>query len=298
MALGRTPSIQKHLRMDRRGDRSYKEMAVGHTRIEKHAFAVLGCFFAGVIGTAALAIPLRNPPARAAVSDSVSRTATARSSRFTISVERQDPARRSSVGKAHGLIDFRLQRGWFRFEGSGSEVRFEGATTFVNFPFPGARTGVKWLRTEDGEPTGADIEARVLRDPVGLLRKVRDDVRPVGREEIAGIAVTRYDGSVAVPAVVPASDDQQSQSGTAPSGTTVSLWIDDGALTRRVRLADPGGEVTTIDFYDFGVDVPPVAPPVEQVMTIAERLDAIRDASFHECGDPSAAMGWVVNCVS
>jgi hypothetical protein len=130
---------------------------------------------------------------------------------------------------------------------------------------------------------GANDPARLLQ----FLQGASGEVNTVGEEQVRGVDTTRYRATVELARVIEKAPEdartslreQLERREQAGLGTTfdMEVWIDEDGLARRIRQADPEGDIT-MDLYDFGIDVDVEPPPSDQVMT-EEELDRLIEES-------------------
>ena len=185
-----------------------------------------------------------------------------------------------------------------------------GNVIYVKLPAGGQGLQARpWLKLDLAalaRHAGLDLERlkQVLSsDPTGwlhFLRGVSDDARQVGTEDVRGTETTRYAATVdldkAARQAPPEARDQVSKAAQRLGTTTlpVETWIDDEGRLRRERFtvdlskvtplggAPPpaaGMLTTTVELFDFGVDVEVSEPPPEQVTdltTLVGQLEQLR----------------------
>jgi hypothetical protein len=145
-----------------------------------------------------------------------------------------------------------------------------------------------WFRSE-GDGVDWGLSDHGLRDParaLDLLRTLSDEVTVQGNETVRGVPTLHYHGDVDLGAVIeeaPPDDrellreiaDKNPQETDRPM--SFDAWVDEDGVARRVRTTDPFGMfTTTVEFYDFGVEVDVEAPPADQVMTDEEMVAWVR----------------------
>lgn len=123
------------------------------------------------------------------------------------------------------------------------------------------------------------LDGLVEQDPRSVfdaLSEVSSTVTEVGRDEVEGVATTRYrmtiDAARVAAAFVPGGMDG------VEGSAELEVWIDDEGYVRRLRseLDGPGGTgdplvvEVTVSSYDEPVDV--VAPPPEETVTLEQFL--------------------------
>jgi hypothetical protein len=187
--------------------------------------------------------------------------------------------------------------------GSGRvEFVLDGPAYYMKFPqVTEAFFGKQWLKIdleELGELTGADLGAvqQANQNPAQLMQFLRgasDDIEELGKEEVRGVETTHYRATVDLDEaaeqgaeVGELSDEMREQlqaeiermkAQTGLETLPVDVWVDEEDLLRRmemdVNFAVEGEQVgmdTTMDFFDFGVDVRVARPPADQTIDITE----------------------------
>ena len=218
-----------------------------------------------------------------------------------------------------GVFDLQAQRGRLSFDMSSlglpgaagrSEMILAGNVVYMKLPVESSQLqGRPWLKLDLAAvagQSGIDLERlKQLRnnDPTGslnFLRGVSDDVKEVGKEDVRGTETTHYTATVdltkaAEQAPPDVRDDvQQAAQQLGTSRLPVDAWIDEDGRLRRERFSIdlskvqtpgggggvPGGTLTTtVELFDFGVDVEVSEPPPEQVTdltTLVGQLEQLR----------------------
>jgi hypothetical protein len=148
---------------------------------------------------------------------------------------------------------------------------------------PGLRGGAEWVKfdfAKASEAAGIDLEALIQtgEDQLAYLEQV-SDVERVGRETVREVDTTKYSFTT----------DFEELARTGPEDMRASLrvliddfglrespgevWLDDDGLVRRVRFDTKGDEATidtTIEYFDFGVEVDVDAPPESETIDIMD----------------------------
>jgi len=123
-------------------------------------------------------------------------------------------------------------------------------------------------------PAGGDVKGEL-----DLLSKASGGVEKVGKEEVRGVATTRYRGTISVADSVKRLREEGAHTLATyaekkGSPTHLEAWIDAKGLVRRMRIvqskpAADGNGPTTIDmrtdFYDFGLEPEIEAPDSDEV---------------------------------
>lgn len=125
-------------------------------------------------------------------------------------------------------------------------MRSDGTSRWVRMGTDGSGTWLDWSEDEDDEGLEVDEDADwlsgdLMLDPMAYLARIREQATTfteVGRDEVAGVATTRYRATVE-------GDGTQ----------TVDLWLDDDDRPRRVEADE-----VTMELTDYGVPVEVVVP--------------------------------------
>jgi hypothetical protein len=145
--------------------------------------------------------------------------------------------------------------------------------------------GTGWVKVDTTKlPPGSLLAAATgpgglsVPDPAGLLdvlSGVGPDTRAVGREELAGVAVTHYRGTVDAldPATGASSREALVKLGfdLSTDAMPYDVWVDDQSHVRRLSLVQfgPAGAVTvTVDYHDVGRSAAIEVPPADQVVDL------------------------------
>jgi hypothetical protein len=247
----------------------------------------------------------RATSAQAAVSQALTRTADARSSRFTLSwssplVSTEPPI----ASKFEGVMDYAHHRGRITYW-KDSEVIFDGDVMYMKWPMPWRKES-PWLRYDESgqEPDPLDLQERALRNPIGLLSFLSgasDGVREVGREEIRGTQTIHYEGTLDLQQVVDQSPPakraelqglldfiREDEPTTVPFG----LWVDREGVAHRLRMDQSEGASVLVEYYDFGIPVQITPPAPSEIMSFEEFTKEIEaHSNDSQCGDGSGESG-------
>lgn len=151
--------------------------------------------------------------------------------------------------------------------------------------------GMRWLRIDVTEMAGGAQTGN--QDPTAGLELLRgaDDVEEVGEEEVRGDATTHYRATLDLERARDEAPEEQRAAmdqAIAQLGSNelpVEVWLDEEDRVRRMRYAidlaqmeiDAAGDAalqgtitTTMEFWDFGVEVDVSPPPDEEVVTLEE----------------------------
>ncbi|MGH2756012.1 MAG: hypothetical protein ACRDLB_16485 [Actinomycetota bacterium] len=158
--------------------------------------------------------------------------------------------------EAHGSgeIDFAARRSHMRFELEGTPARSdtlelivadtEAYMTSLSWPDD------KWMKIDLGSAGQTGTLGIGQWDPTGILESldsVADEIEIMGRDEVAGVAVTHYRAIL---------DPQEATEGSA------DVWIDEQELVRMIRFETssetarmPLAMVYEMRFFDYGAQV-------------------------------------------
>jgi hypothetical protein len=176
--------------------------------------------------------------------------------------------------------------------GAGS-VLYLRSPLFSRLTPAGGASGGAWVKVDTTKlPAGSLLAAATgpgglsVPDPASLLDVLSDvgpDTHVVGREDLDGVAVTHYRGTVdgvdagaGSPSAV-----ALAKLGVDPAGAAMpfEVWVDDEGHVRRLTLVHDGsdGVVTvTVDYRDVGrspaVEVPPPADVVDLTDLVGRTL--------------------------
>lgn len=173
--------------------------------------------------------------------------------------------------------------------GSGAfETVYEGGTVYVSAAVLGAPT--PWVRLDAGEGGAGfaqDFSADLSRS-LAFLEGAGDEVEQVGREDVRGVATTRYRFTADLEAAAAAAEGDAAawlREQVADRGLTRlpgEAWLDDEGRLRRLRYtldldqsptagtaAGSAAVETTVEYYDFGLPVDIAPPPPDQVTDLS-----------------------------
>ncbi|WP_052664857.1 hypothetical protein [Nitriliruptor alkaliphilus] len=177
-----------------------------------------------------------------------------------------------------------------------TETLLLGSEIFVRSPLFALFTGdeATWVRVdleETAERQGLDGQALVGEQtgPAALLAQLdgaSGDLETLGSAEVRGVDTTHLRVTVDTRAAIEQADPSVRQQLRAyaeasglPDTYPMQLWIDDDGLVRRIRTvldvpSGRGGEdvtqQTTLELYDFGVNVDLRAPLPEETVELTE----------------------------
>jgi hypothetical protein len=160
----------------------------------------------------------------------------------------------------------------------GSEMRasFIGRTMYTGWTLLGK---VRWLKESDSHPAATE---RFMPGPggpnpdqlLGILIKASKNIETLGNDEIRGVATKHYRAHI--------NRKELGQDASYPPGELViDAWIDEDGLARRLRLPDSDTSTTTIDLYDFGVEVDVEAPRADEIITDEEFTKLAEEECAH-----------------
>ena len=171
-------------------------------------------------------------------------------------------------------------------------IVIDGDSLYMRMPILDALTGTSGWLGASPDQLGQTTEALDLGaggfDPGKLLaslRGVSDDVTVVGREDVRGVATTKYTATVSLADAVaqaPASQRPGLQAQLDKLGDEaqlpVEVWVDDDGLPRRysltiAALGSQGGTTELVmEFFDYGEPVTIEVPSPDEVTPITEAL--------------------------
>jgi hypothetical protein len=203
-----------------------------------------------------------------------------------------------------GEWDFRKNIGAFSFgpsEKTGWDqiVTAEATYTRVGW-FPRRPPGKAWMKWEADDTKlhafGGSLFGYFPSDPGQLvaLLKAASSVHEVGKGEERGIAVRRFRAELDVSQAVGrlASDQRElaramlrqyelGSDGSIP----IAFALDGDDRLSRVDLDVAEGERVSLEFFDYGLDVNPKAPPADEVMSKDEAARLFSDSCPQEKED-------------
>lgn len=241
---------------------------------------------------------------------SAEETREAGTSRLAVLVEAEQPALKLG---GDGVFDYASRRGRIAMDlsslgvpgGGTSTVLVAGTVFYIELP-PAAASqlgGKSWIKVdlaELGKMQGIDLgQLNSLQgnDPAAaldFLRGASEDTRKVGEEKVRGADTTHYAATLDLDKAAQSLDAEvrdDFERATAQLGTRqmpVDVWIDgDGRLrkmtyaldTSKLQGAPAGGAAgtvkTTVELFDFGVEVDVQEPPVDQVTDLSQLLSGL-----------------------
>jgi hypothetical protein len=207
-----------------------------------------------------------------------------------------------------GEWDFRKDIGAFSWGPSEKTdwdqiVTAEATYTRVGrFPGQSGATGKAWFKWEadntKAHAFGGSLFGFVPSDPGQLLAllKAASSAHEVGKGEERGVAVRRYRAELDVPQAVGLLPSDQRELVWAmlrqyelgrDASIPLELALDGDNRLSRVDVDVPGGEGETLslEFFDYGLDVKPEAPPADDVMSKDEAARFLSDSCPEEKED-------------
>ncbi|MDQ6876011.1 MAG: hypothetical protein M3042_13245 [Actinomycetota bacterium] len=232
------------------------------------------------------------PSARSVVAVAYSRTAAAKSARFSFD-ERGSVNGQPIALTGAGLVDFSSKNLDLALTlprlGTVRTLKI-GPVIYEQLPAAmrvrlGGKSWIKLDLTKSADPRIAALAKQLQgssQDPtdvLGYLQGLSPDVRTVGTERIRGAQTTHYAATVDVSKATGRLDPQaaaafrQLMSSAGVGKFPVDIWVDSDNRVRQVasKLPGKGGSelVVTEQFYDFGTPVHVVPPPAADTTDVA-----------------------------
>jgi hypothetical protein len=182
-------------------------------------------------------------------------------------------------------------------DSSRTETLLDGNVVYLRAPLFALFTGDpdRWVRLdleEAGAEAGLDPDQLVPTDagPAALLQQLRgaaEDTEDLGREEVRGVDTHHLRVTVVSDrAIAQAPEAMRDQLRTYAEATglpdtyPMEVWIDDDGLPRRIRtvleIDDPAQgaitQQTTLELFDFGVEIELTPPAGDEVVDLDEVL--------------------------
>jgi hypothetical protein len=247
------------------------------------------------------------------IASSADKAAAAKTARMSGEVT-VDVAGKSTTLPLDGVLDFESGAFDFKYDfsqmgipGAGDakiEARVVDGIMYMNLGALGGKDGLSsmtggktWMKldlTAFGAGAGS---AGGLGDanPGGALDSLRGAgaVEKVGTDTLRGVETTHYRATVdpkKALAEAPAELQEKAKAGLdkLKGPFPVDVWIDGDGQTRKISMdidTGTGGKVaTTLEYYDFGVDVDVSAPPADEVFDFSRMLDGFKNLG---AGQPS-----------
>lgn len=197
-----------------------------------------------------------------------------------------------------GTVDFDTGRAVLTLTSQGlvdeMEVRqIDQKTGFVSMPFLELPEGKRWVRIdveqspEAGFASGSDAEGTLA-----LIQGLTGEPEEVGRETLHGAETTHYAVDIDVDRLFDiAAENADQLSGQLESLMSTSrqmlpdtldgnVWIDDEGRIRKFEyvisieaMGQEAASITTVEYYDFGVEVGVEEPPADEVVAWEEIRD-------------------------
>jgi hypothetical protein len=201
-----------------------------------------------------------------------------------------------------GEWDFQRNIGSFRWGPSENKGWDQIVTSDATYTRVGAlpstratdKTWMKWEADDSKENAfGGSLFGLVPSDPTQLLTMLKSasSVHARGKGQERGVAVTRYRADLDVDQAlqtlpkdernVARSMLRQYQLGT-DGKIPLDLAVDDSGRLRQVAITVPEGEMLSIEFFDYGLEVYAKAPPADEVMSREELSRRISEACPEE----------------
>jgi LppX_LprAFG lipoprotein len=208
-----------------------------------------------------------------------------------------------------GAFQFKYDFGQLGIPGGGAsqiEARMVDGVMYMNLGSLGGKNGLSsvtggktWLKLDlakFGAGAGGSGSAGGLGDanPGGVLDSLRGagDVQKVGTDTLRGVETTHYRATIdpqKALAKAPAALREKAKAGLdqLKGPFPIDVWIDGDGQTRKISMdvdAAAGKVSTTIEYYDFGVDVDVSAPPASDVFDFSSLLGGFKNLG---AGQPS-----------
>jgi hypothetical protein len=210
--------------------------------------------------------------------------------------------------EAEGFFDYPNERGLMMISG---EIPFFNADVQMREFRVLGRTGyIRWMvkdksywtkEEQDAEGSGDPTELLIPfpgspTKPTDVLTRVllaSDTNENLGTDEVRGTKTTHYRAKVDLRKLVsqlPAADRPNENVEEVWGGrfVPVEIWIDDESRLRRITIkqsSEGNTEVTSVDLFDYGVEVE-VEPPPEDELISQEEFDRLSGSSMElEAGE-------------
>lgn len=235
--------------------------------------------------------PAADAAAVAAVRAAADRSTAATSSRFALTNSIVTQGRPLAI-TGEGLFDYAGKEGSLalRLPAGTVQQRVVGGKVYLALSQEPKTFYRLSLADVQGTSLGGSTDPTASFSP---LRAAAEDVREVGREQVRDAATTHYRGSLDVQKALTAGSGPARQVAKATLGRAgvaqvpFDAWLDrEGRLRKYVQAVEvpaseaTGGQpvkmTTTVELFDFGVDVQVTAPPATQVKDGAPLLAALR----------------------
>jgi hypothetical protein len=251
-----------------------------------------------VLGVLTLATACGTAPATTPDVSDVAEKSSADSSRIAISYGGRE--------YLAGEWDFRKEIGafsWGPTERTNWDQIVTAEATYTRigwFPGQSRATGKAWFKWEADNTKvhefGGSLFGFLPSDPgqVLALLKAASSVHEVGKGEERGVAVRRYRAELDVSQAVGLLPSDQRELVRAmlrqyelgrDATIPLELALDGDDRLSRVDLEVPEGERLSLEFFDYGLDVNPKAPPADQVLSKDEAARLFSDTCPEEKED-------------
>jgi hypothetical protein len=241
---------------------------------------------------------------RGNLEDSAEATA-AETSRFDMNFEIVDPeveGGREFELRAEGLFDYPNKRGLMTVDGevpflsedaNPVEFRLIGRTSYTRWVIKGKSY---WVKEDEPAESNDPVELLIPfpgspTKPTDVLARAvpaSDEHETLGTDVIRGVEATHYRLRVDLEKLIkqmPPSDRPEGnvESPWGQRFVPVEIWIDDDSRLRRITIRRAAkeengteAETTTVELYDYGVEVDVQPPPAEELIS-QEELDKLTD---------------------
>jgi hypothetical protein len=186
---------------------------------------------------------------------------------------------------ASGVIDYRHSRGRLKMHLSAAgkaafEIRVVGHCEYLNASDPSIGAKKPWVSVDLRALPGFGFGSTDANGPAFALQVLSHvgTFRRSGLERVRGVLTTRYRGTIEqrkIEAGLPKSMRDKLKSEGATFGPA-SAWIDRSGYLRKMilRVASRSTQLATmlVEYYDFGVHVSVVAPPLGEVQDITGKI--------------------------
>jgi hypothetical protein len=183
------------------------------------------------------------------------RTQATGSSRLEVRAVLTDSGRQFALS-CEGNADYDRKHLKLACNGEIGDMIALGDTAYFKSAAFGVRSDKTWIKTPLDETDSIHNFS-----PEKLLAMLRDaslQTDQVGEEAVRDVSTVRYRLTVHC---------EKAQLGCPGDTAPVDVWVDDEGLVRRIELEDDGSP-TTIEFFDFGIEVEIEAPPADEVQEL------------------------------
>lgn len=161
-------------------------------------------------------------------------------------------------------------------------VVVDGTAVYLQAPMLQGLTGVSgWLAVTPGDlgnmgdSFGVGVDMFNPSKVLEVLREATEGMRVVGADVVRGVTTTHVRATI---------------SSTSPPADVVDVWIDDAGLVRRIETviadglgaaaASSGGELITVELFDYGEPVEITVPPASETTPFSEILGSFAGAGI------------------